>query len=166
MSVRGDRHGADLLALDVQDRSVSGSGIGALPYRGLSALPAVTAVMSTMRPIAAWNRRVAAAVVAAVLLVGAIVVAAVLFAGPQAGGPPSGVSTFPSAAPTTGGTSATPTNAEQGILAAGAVLPLSFRRTGHAHHHRREQPRLRALPQIIDRVRQAGYSFVTPDSLL
>lgn len=79
-----------------------------------------------MRPIAAWNRRVAAAVVAAVLLVGAIVVAAVLFAGPQAGGPPSGVSTFPSAAPTTGGTSATPTNAEQGILAAGAVLPLPF----------------------------------------
>ncbi|MEO8282109.1 MAG: polysaccharide deacetylase family protein [Pseudarthrobacter sp.] len=62
-----------------------------------------------MRPISAWNRRVTAAVLAAVLLVGAIVAAVLLSAGPQAGGPPSGVSTSASAASPTDGTSATPT---------------------------------------------------------
>jgi peptidoglycan/xylan/chitin deacetylase (PgdA/CDA1 family) len=62
-----------------------------------------------MKPISAWNRRLVAAVLAAVLLVGAIVVAVFLSAGPQAGGPPSGDSTSPSAVLTTGGTSAAPT---------------------------------------------------------
>jgi peptidoglycan-N-acetylglucosamine deacetylase len=62
-----------------------------------------------MRPISAWNRRVAAAVLAAVLVVGAIVVAVVLSARPQAGGPPSGVATSSSAPSPADGTSAAPT---------------------------------------------------------
>jgi peptidoglycan-N-acetylglucosamine deacetylase len=51
---------------------------------------------------------VVAAILAALLVVGVIVAAVVLSAGPEAGAPPSGVSTSPSAAPSSGETSAAP----------------------------------------------------------
>lgn len=55
-----------------------------------------------MRPISARNRRVAAAILAAVLVIGAVVWAVILFTAPPAGGPAAGVS------PSPGATSAVP----------------------------------------------------------